>query len=347
MIKLLILAFVLYFIAGRSGLPKNTRFAILTVAFIGVLTAHSVLPDGHPIRVASGESKDPWLIFGGMALLVLFYRFGLSKLRKRVGNPENPQAKSVSLALGEAELDRYARHIVLREIGGPGQMQLKTARVLVIGAGGLGAPALQYLTGAGVGTIGIIDDDTVENANLQRQVIHQDQAIGMPKVFSAQNMMLAQNPYVDVRPYNRRLTDQIAQELFAQYDVILEGSDNFETRYLANATAVKLGVPLVSGSLSQWEGQISVFDPKSKGPCYACVFPKAPLAHLAPSCAEAGVFAPLPGVIGAMMAAEAMKIITGAGDVMRTDMMIYDALYGQTRKIKTKRRLDCPVCKDQ
>jgi molybdopterin/thiamine biosynthesis adenylyltransferase len=347
MIKLLILAFVLYFIAGRSGLPKNTRFAILTVAFIGVLTAHSVLPDGHPIRVASGESKDPWLIFGGMALLVLFYRFGLSKLRKRVGNPENPQAKAVSLALGEAELDRYARHIVLREIGGPGQMQLKTARVLVIGAGGLGAPALQYLTGAGVGTIGIIDDDTVENANLQRQVIHQDQAIGMPKVFSAQNMMLAQNPYVDVRPYNRRLTDQIAQELFAQYDVILEGSDNFETRYLANAAAVKLGVPLVSGSLSQWEGQISVFDPKSKGPCYACVFPKAPLAHLAPSCAEAGVFAPLPGVIGAMMAAEAMKIITGAGDVMRTDMMIYDALYGQTRKIKTKRRLDCPVCKNQ
>ena len=347
MIKLLILAFVLYFLAGRSGLPKNTRFAILTVAFIGVLTAHSVLPDGHPIRVASGESKDPWLIFGGMALLVLFYRFGLSKLRKRVGNPENPQAKAVSLALGEAELDRYARHIVLREIGGPGQMQLKAARVLVIGAGGLGAPALQYLTGAGVGTIGIIDDDTVENANLQRQVIHQDQAIGMPKVFSAQNMMLAQNPYVDVRPYNRRLTDQIAQELFAQYDVILEGSDNFETRYLANATAVKLGVPLVSGSLSQWEGQISVFDPKSKGPCYACVFPRAPLAHLAPSCAEAGVFAPLPGVIGAMMAAEAMKIITGAGDVMRTDMMIYDALYGQTRKIKTKRRLDCPVCKDQ
>ena len=347
MIKLLILAFVLYFLAGRSGLPKNTRFAILTVAFIGVLIAHSVLPDGHPIRVASGESKDPWLIFGGMALLVLFYRFGLSKLRKRVGNPENPQAKAVSLALGEAELDRYARHIVLREIGGPGQMQLKAARVLVIGAGGLGAPALQYLTGAGVGTIGIIDDDTVENANLQRQVIHQDQAIGMPKVFSAQNMMLAQNPYVDVRPYNRRLTDQIAQELFAQYDVILEGSDNFETRYLANATAVKLGVPLVSGSLSQWEGQISVFDPKSKGPCYACVFPRAPLAHLAPSCAEAGVFAPLPGVIGAMMAAEAMKIITGAGDVMRTDMMIYDALYGQTRKIKTKRRLDCPVCKDQ
>ena len=347
MIKLLFLAFVLYFIAGRSGLPKNTRFAILTVAFIGVLTAHSVLPDGHPIRVASGESKDPWLIFGGMALLVLFYRFGLSKLRKRVGNPENPQAKAVSLALGEAELDRYARHIVLREIGGPGQMQLKTARVLVIGAGGLGAPALQYLTGAGVGTIGIIDDDTVENANLQRQVIHQDQAIGMPKVFSAQNMMLAQNPYVDVRPFNRRLTDQIAQELFAQYDVILEGSDNFETRYLANATAVKLGVPLVSGSLSQWEGQISVFDSKLKGPCYACVFPKAPLAHLAPSCAEAGVFAPLPGVIGAMMAAEAMKIITGAGDVMRTDMMIYDALYGQTRKIKTKRRLDCPVCKDQ
>jgi molybdopterin/thiamine biosynthesis adenylyltransferase len=347
MVKLLILALVFYFLAGRGGLPKNTRFSILAVAFIGILIVHSVLPDGHPIRMASGESRDPWMIFGSMALLALLYLFGLSKLRHLVEQPEIAQTKAVSLALGEAELDRYARHIVLREIGGPGQMQLKAARVLVIGAGGLGAPALQYLTGAGIGTIGIIDDDTVENVNLQRQIIHQDQAIGMPKVFSAQNMMIAQNPYVEVRPYNRRLTDEIAQELFAQYDIILEGSDNFGTRYLANATAVKLGVPLVSGALSQWEGQISVFDPKSKGPCYACVFPNAPSANLAPSCAEAGVFAPLPGVIGAMMAAEAMKIITGAGDVMHTYMLIYDALYAETRKIKTSRRLDCPVCKDQ
>jgi molybdopterin/thiamine biosynthesis adenylyltransferase len=346
MVKLLILAFVFYFGAGRAGLPKDARFAILTVAFIGILTSHSVLPDGHPIRMATGESRDPWLIFGGMAVLVLLYRFGLSKLRKSVTKPGTAEVEGPPTVLGEAELDRYARHIVLREIGGPGQMQLKNASILVIGAGGLGAPALQYLTGAGVGRIGVIDDDRVENANLQRQVIHQDQAIGMPKVFSAQNMMLSQNPYVEVRPYNRRLTDEVAEELFEQYDVILEGSDNFETRYLANATAVKLGLPLVSGALSQWEGQISVFDPKSKGPCYACVFPKAPAAHLAPSCAEAGVFAPLPGVIGAMMAAEAMKIITGSGDVMRKEMLIYDALYGETRKIKTSRRLDCPVCKD-
>ena len=345
MVKLLLLALVFYFLAERGGLPKNSRLAVLTVAFIGILIVHSVLPEGNPIRMASGESRDPWLIFGGMVMLVILYRYGLSKLRNRVGQIEIGRTKEESLVLSDAELDRYARHIVLHDIGGPGQMQLKAARVLVIGAGGLGAPALQYLAGAGVGTIGIIDDDMVENANLQRQIIHQDRAIGMPKVFSAQNMLLAQNPYIEVRPYNRRLTDENVQELFEQFDVILEGSDNFETRYLSNCAAVKLGLPLVSGALSQWEGQILVFDPESKGPCYACVFPKAPSALLAPSCAEAGIFAPLPGVIGAMMAAEAMKIITGTGDVMSTDMLIYDALYAETRKIKTSRLLDCPVCK--
>ncbi len=345
MVKLLILALVFYFVSGKYGLSKSIRFVILAMAFFGILASHSVLPEGHPIRMATGESSDPWLIFGGMALLILLYRFGLSKLRMRVDQSEIIQAERSPTMLCEAELDRYARHIILREIGGSGQIKLKTARVLVVGAGGLGAPTLQYLAGAGVGTIGVIDDDKVENVNLQRQVIHQDQTIGMPKVFSAQKMMLAQNPYIEVKPYHRRLTEEIAKDLFEQYDIILEGSDNFETRYLTNATAANLGVPVVSGALSQWEGQISVFDPKSKGPCYACVFPKEAAAHLAPSCAETGVFAPLPGVIGAMMAVEAMKIIAEAGEVMRNEMIIYDALYGEIRKIKTSRRLDCPVCK--
>ena len=244
----------------------------------------------------------------------------------------------------DTELNRYARHIVLRELGGPGQKRLKQAKVLVIGAGGLGAPALQYLAAAGVGTIGVVDDDLVENANLQRQVIHRDADIGMPKVFSAQAAMEAQNPFVTVRPYHRRLEADNAEELFAEYDLILDGCDNFETRYLVNRVAAKLGKPLISGALSQWEGQLSLFDPKSGGPCYQCIFPEAPAAGLAPSCSEAGVVGPLPGVIGSMMAVEAIKRITGAGQVLQGEMLIYDALYSETRKIRLSKQSDCPAC---
>jgi molybdopterin/thiamine biosynthesis adenylyltransferase len=203
---------------------------------------------------------------------------------------------------------------------------------------------LQYLAAAGVGTIGVIDDDIVENANLQRQVIHRDQDIGMPKVFSAQAAMVAQNPYADVRPYHRRLTEDVAADLFAEYDMVLDGTDNFETRFLANRVAVAQGKPLISGALSQWEGQISVFDPAQGAPCYQCIFPEAPADGLAPSCAEAGVIGPLPGVIGSMMAVETIKVVTGAGQALFGEMLIYDALWGETRKIALKRRMDCPVC---
>ena len=261
--------------------------------------------------------------------------------RKRA---QAPKAAPRGGLFSETELERYARHIVLREIGGPGQKALKEARVLVIGAGGLGSPALLYLAAAGVGTIGVIDEDTVENSNLQRQVIHDDRDIGLPKVRSAADAMRAQNPSVAVRPYARRLTDEIAADLFADYDLILDGTDNFETRYLSNATACALGKPLVSGALSQWEGQVSVFDTARGTPCYQCIFPEAPAPGLAPSCAEAGVLGPLPGVVGSMMAAEAVKVVTGAGTPLRGEMLIYDALYGETRKIALKKRPDCPVC---
>lgn len=247
-------------------------------------------------------------------------------------------------AFSERELERYARHIVLRELGGTGQRKLKRAGVLVIGAGGLGAPVLLYLAAAGVGRIGVIDDDEVENANLQRQVIHGEADIGLPKVVSARKALEAQNPNVDVRPYHRRLSAEIADELFAGYDVILDGTDNLETRYLVNRAAVSQGKPLVSGALAQWEGQLSVFDPAAGAPCYQCIFPEAPAAGLAPSCAEAGVVGPLPGVVGAMMAVEAIKVITGAGRALRGEMLIYDALYGESRRIALKPRPDCPVC---
>ena len=256
--------------------------------------------------------------------------------------PAQPERQETTYS--DTELERYARHIMLREIGGPGQKALKDARVLVIGAGGLGAPVLSYLGAMGVGTIGVIDDDRVENSNLQRQVIHTDTRIGMPKVFSAKEAIAAQNPFVTVLPYNRRLTEDIAESLFADYDIIIDGTDNFETRYLANRAAAATGKPLISGALSQWEGQVSVFDVAGGSPCYQCVFPEAPAPGLAPSCAEAGVSAALPGVIGSMMAQEAMKLITGAGEVLCGEMFIYDALYAETRKIRIRKRADCPVC---
>ena len=241
-------------------------------------------------------------------------------------------------------MERNARHIVLREIGGPGQKRLKEARVLVIGAGGLGSPALQYLAAAGVGTIGVIDDDVVENSNLGRQVIHTDARIGMPKVFSAEQAMKAQNPFVTIRPYHRRLTPEIADDLFADYDLVLDGTDDADTRYLVNETAVKAKLPLISGAITQWEGQISLFDPSRGGPCYACVFPEKAADGLAPSCAEGGVLGPLPGVIGTMMAVEALKHLAGAGETLLGRMLIYDGLYGDVRTIRLKRRSDCSCC---
>ena len=341
MLAVLIIAVALWFGGGFLGLPRGLRVGLIAVMYLALVGLHLSFPVDHPLRLATGGSAAPWLLLGGFVVLVVLYRQGLRTLRTRAAPRE---AVPTSGSFSDSELNRYARHIVLREVGGAGQKALKNAKVLVVGAGGLGAPALQYLAAAGVGTIGVIDDDKVENANLQRQVIHKDAAIGTPKVFSAQAEMLAQNPHITVRTYHRRLTDEIAAELVADYDLVLDGADNFDTRYRVNAACVATGVPLISGALSQWEGQLSVFDPARGAPCYRCIFPEAPAAGLAPSCAEAGVIGPLPGVIGTMMALEAVKLITGAGSVLRSDMMIYDGLYGETRKIGLKRRKGCETC---
>ncbi len=339
------LAGLIWGLGHMTGQPRMARVYALGLLYVAVLALHLILPDGHPLREVTGGEAALWLLLGGFAALIAAYRFGLGKLRARAVAREQAVAPAPQPdKFGAAELERYARHIVLRELGGPGQKRLRAARVLVIGAGGLGSPALLYLAGAGVGTIGVIDDDVVDNANLQRQVIHRDDGIGTPKVFSAEAAMQALNPYVTVRPYKRRLTEEIAAELFAEYDLILDGTDNFATRYLANRVAVAQGKPLVSGALSQWEGQVSVFHPASCGPCYQCIFPQAPAPGLAPSCAEAGVLGPLPGVVGSMMAVETVKLIAEAGAPLRGEMLIYDALWGETRKIGLKRRADCPVC---
>lgn len=343
MVLVLAMAGVLWGVGLLMGAPRAQRLIMIALLFGGVILAQLALPEAHPLRQATGGSAALWLIFLGFVGLGLGYRQILRALRKRA-NPVSEPPKPKPDRFSETELDRYARHIVLRELGGPGQKKLKQAKVLVIGAGGLGAPVLLYLAASGAGTIGVIDDDVVENANLQRQVIHRDQDIGVPKVFSAKSAMEAQNPAITVRPYHRRLEPGIAEELFAEYDLILDGTDNFDTRYLVNETAVKLGKPLISGALAQWEGQLSLFDPARGGPCYQCIFPEAPAAHLAPSCSEAGVIGPLPGVVGTMMAVEAIKLITGAGAVLRSDMLIYDALYGESRKIGLRPRPDCPIC---
>lgn len=345
MVLVLALCVLLWSVGHLMGAPKSLRLIMIAVLYVGIVVSHLVLPDGHPLRLATGEDPAVWLLLGGFVGLFLIYRQLLTKLRGRAESSSQTTVPAANQPLfNETELNRYARHMVLREIGGPGQKKIKQAKVLVVGAGGLGAPALQYLAAAGVGTIGVIDDDKVENANLQRQVIHRDTSIGTPKVFSAQAEMTAQNPYVTVRPYNRRLTNEIAAELFAEYDLVLDGTDNFETRYLVNETAVAVGIPLVSGAMSQWEGQLSVFDPARGAPCYQCVFDSAPAPELAPSCAEAGVLGPLPGVIGTMMAVEAIKIVTGAGTTLRGQLVIYDALYGENRTLAVHPRHGCPTC---
>lgn len=242
------------------------------------------------------------------------------------------------------EVERYARHIVLPEIGGAGQQRLMRARMLVVGAGGLGSAALLYLAAAGVGTIGIADDDCVSLSNLQRQVIHGTDDVGAPKVGSAARAIARLNPGVRVEPHPVRLDAAGAAAMVPRYDLVLDGSDSFETRMLVNAACVAAARPLVSGSMARWEGQLAVYDPATGGPCYACVFPEAPAPGLVAPCAEAGVIGALPGIVGAMMALEAIKIVTGAGAVLRGSLLLYDALYPEMRRITVRRRADCVVC---
>lgn len=345
MLLVLLLAGVIWGTGVLMKTPVRQRLILIAALWLAVIAEHLILPDGHPLRAATGGSAQVWLALGMAAALVLAYRAAIGRLRARADAAQPaPSPAAAKGPFSPAELDRYSRHILLREIGGPGQRALKAASVLVIGAGGLGAPALLYLAAAGVGRIGVIDDDTVDASNLQRQIIHADARLGMAKVASAAEAMRALNPFVEIRTYTRRLTPEIAADLFAEYDLILDGSDNFDTRYLANRTAVALGKPLIAAAITQWEGQISLYHPATGGPCYACVFPTRPAPGTVPTCAEAGVAAPLPGVLGAMMALEAVKHLSGAGETLRGRLMLFDGLHGENRTVTLRRRPDCPVC---
>jgi adenylyltransferase/sulfurtransferase len=249
-------------------------------------------------------------------------------------------------ALSDEERRRYARHLVLPQVGPEGQRRLKAARVLLVGAGGLGSPAGLYLAAAGVGTLGVVDSDLVEHSNLQRQVLHGTSGLGSPKVASAAARLADVNPNVAVEPRQTRLTSANALDILNDYDVIVDGSDNFPTRYLVNDACALLGRPNVYGSIFRFEGQASVFW-AGRGPCYRCLYRDPPPPELVPSCAEGGVLGVLPGVIGAIQASETIKLILGAGDPLIGRLLLFDALKASFRELLLERDPDCPLCGPQ
>ena len=247
--------------------------------------------------------------------------------------------------LSRDELERYHRNALVPQVGAVGQQRIRASRVLLIGAGGLGAPAALYLAAAGVGTIGLIDDDDVDVSNLQRQVIHTSAAVGRPKVDSAAETIRALNPDVEVIPHRTRLTAENALGLLDGWDVVIDGTDNFPTRYLVNDASVMLGLPLVHGAVLGFNGQVGVFDAQ-RGPCYRCLHPTPPPAGSVPSCAEAGVLGVLPGIIGTMQAAEALKLVIGGAEPLLGRLAMLDAWGARLREIPVAKNPACPVCGD-
>jgi len=246
--------------------------------------------------------------------------------------------------LTEDQVRRYARHVILPGIGGDGQRKLMDGRVLVIGAGGLGSPAAMYLAAAGVGTLGLVDFDDVELSNLQRQLLHDTDDVGRPKVDSGRERLAALNPNVKVITHRTLLSSDNAFDVLGPYDVVVDGTDNFPVRYLVNDATQMLGKPLVYGSIFQWEGQASVFLPGRETPCYRCLFPEPPPPGTVPSCAEGGVFGVLGGIIGSVQAVEAIKLVLGVGESLVGKLLLYDALRNEFTTVRLRWDPDCPVC---
>ncbi|MGP8135237.1 MAG: molybdopterin-synthase adenylyltransferase MoeB, partial [Thermoplasmata archaeon] len=246
-------------------------------------------------------------------------------------------------SLSSEELRRYSRHLLLPEVGLAGQRRLRRSRALIVGTGGLGSPAALYLAAAGVGTIGLVDFDTVELSNLQRQLLFATSDVGRPKLVAAADRLSGLNPGVRIVPHELRLDSTNALEIVRQYDVVLDGTDNFPTRYLVNDACVLTGIPNVYGSIYRFEGQVSVFDARH-GPCYRCLYPAPPPPDLVPSCAEAGVLGVLPGVIGVLQATEAVKLLLGIGEPLIGRLLLYDALALKFRELKLRKNPECVLC---
>ncbi len=245
--------------------------------------------------------------------------------------------------LSDAQRARYSRHIILDEVGEAGQAKLLGSKVLLLGAGGLGSPAALYLAAAGVGTIGLVDLDVVDASNLQRQILHATSRLGVSKVDSAEKAITDLNPDVKVVKFEERLDSSNVERIFKGFDIVVDGCDNFPTRYLVNDASVWLNIPVVHGSIFRFEGQVTTFMPR-QGPCYRCLYPEPPPAHLAPSCAEAGVLGILPGIVGTMQATEAIKYLLGKGDLLKGRLVCYDSLRMKFRELKLRRDPKCPVC---
>jgi sulfur-carrier protein adenylyltransferase/sulfurtransferase len=248
--------------------------------------------------------------------------------------------------LTDAQRDRYSRHILLPEVGEVGQAKLLSSKVLLLGAGGLGSPAALYLAAAGVGTLGIVDADVVDASNLQRQILHATSRVGMPKVVSAEKALRDLNPDVNVVKFEERVDSSNVERIFKDFDVIVDGCDNFPTRYLVNDASVWMKKPVVHGSIFRFEGQVTTFMPGSGGPCYRCLYPEPPPPHLAPSCQEAGVLGILPGVVGVIQATEAIKLVLGRGTPLNGRLLTYDSLRMKFGELKLRRDKTCPVCGD-
>ncbi|HEX7769459.1 MAG TPA: molybdopterin-synthase adenylyltransferase MoeB, partial [Dokdonella sp.] len=259
--------------------------------------------------------------------------------------------EGLPVARGSVDADfaeRYSRHLLLPEVGVAGQQRLANARVALVGAGGLGAPAALYLAAAGVGTLRLIDDDHVERSNLQRQVVHADARVGVAKVESARIALAALNPTLRIEAVEQRIDASNVEDLLRGHDVIVDGADNFPARYLLSAASLRLRIPLVYGAVHRFSGQASVFDPRREGsPCYRCLFPQPPSAAEAPNCSEAGVLGVLPGIVGMLQASETLKLLLGIGEPLVGRLLCHDALAGSFRELRLPRDPDCPGCGDR
>ncbi len=294
------------------------------------------------VYCASGERSA----FGAKSLADLGYEHVSSLAGGFTDWKRNGYEIDLPKTLSPERRTRYSRHLLIPEIGDEGQLKLLDARVLLIGAGGLGSPAALYLAAAGVGRIGIIDADIVDETNLQRQIAHSLDTLGTPKVDSAKRAIEGLNPDVEVRTYRERLTSEnIDRILDDGWDVIVDGADNFPTRYLLNDASVWRGIPIVHGSIYRFEGQVTVFKP-GDGPCYRCLFPEPPPPELAPSCSEGGVLGVLPGIVGTLQTNEALKLILGIGDPLVGRLLLVDALAGDFSEVRIQRNPNCPVCGD-
>ncbi|RMH15988.1 MAG: molybdopterin-synthase adenylyltransferase MoeB [Acidobacteria bacterium] len=328
-----------------AGSPAGARRIVR--GFLELRIEEQVPDLERPILVmCAGGARS---LFAARDLQALGYRDVRSVARGFAGWKADGLPIEEPRVLSDGQRERYGRHILIPEVGEEGQIRLLDSKVLLVGAGGLGSPAAFYLAAAGVGTLGIVDDDVVDRSNLQRQILHADARVGTPKVDSARATLEALNPDVEIQTYRERLVPENVERIFDGYDLVLDGSDNFPTRYLVNDACVKLGLPNVHGSIFRFEGQVSVFwpgYPARRGPCYRCLFAEPPPPELAPSCAEAGVLGILPGVIGTLEAVEAVKILLDRGDPLVGRLLVYDALEQRFTELRINPNPDCPCCGD-